>query len=142
MCRRIEQSFASHPESVRAARRLLAATLRAWGVDDRDAVDSPCSNILLVASELSTNAIKSKSKDFRLAITVHRHYAEVEVEDRDPTPVKPRRAGPHDSSGRGLSIVAALSTRWGQELHGDLGKKVWSRVPLPGGSAVCEDCFP
>jgi hypothetical protein len=73
-------------------------------------------------------------------MTVHRDRAEIEVADRDPAPAQQGRAHLDDDGGRGLALVAALSTRWGQEPHDGRGKKVWSWVRLPAGSAVAEDC--
>ena len=140
VCRRIEQRFASRPESVGAVRRLLASTLQGWGLDDSDVGRAATQAILLVASELSTNSVAATSEDFGVAMTVHRGYAEISVEDRAPEDAKLASAGPDESTGRGLTIVAALSDRWGQEPFDGFHKRVWSQVPLPPGLAVAGDC--
>ena len=94
----------------------------------------------LIASELSTNSVEATSEDFTVAMTVHRTYAEVSVEDRAPGAARVIPAEATDSSGRGLAIVAALSCRWGQEAFDGVRKKVWSHVPLPAGSALSRYC--
>ena len=140
MCRRVEQSFASRPESVGAVRRLLARTLRAWGVDDEHDTSPATEAILLVASELATNSVTATTEDFCMVMTVHRAYAEISVEDRAAEEARPTRAAPDETSGRGLTIVAALSSRWGQEPFDGYRKRVWSHVPLPPGLVVAGDC--
>jgi hypothetical protein len=140
VCRRIEQSFESRPESVKEVRHLIATTLKAWGADDQDWEVAIKQALLLVASELSTNSVQATAEDFCVAMTVHRDYAEISVEDRAVKAATPVDAGPDESSGRGLAIVAALSCRWGQETHDGVGKKVWSRVALPRDWAPTRGC--
>jgi hypothetical protein len=89
---------------------------------------------------LSANAVEATDDDFRVTMTVHRHFAEIAVEDRDSRPARLISAGPDELRGRGLAIVDALSSRWGQEPCHTSGKRVWSEVSLPVGSALTQDC--
>jgi hypothetical protein len=137
VCRRIEQRFRARPESVRAVRRFLASTLGAWGGRERDPATQA---ILLVASELSTNSVEATDEDFCVTMTVHRQYAEIAVEDRAPRAARLVPAGADECSGRGLAIVAAVSSNWGQDPYDGAHKKVWSRVALPPDSPLPGDC--
>jgi hypothetical protein len=133
MCSRIVRSFRSRPESVREVRRLVASALQTWSGQDPDSFGAGSWAIPLIASELSANAVEASSEDFRVALTVHRDCVEIAVEDRDRRPARVVGAGPDDCSGRGLALVAALSSSWGQEPHDGCRKKVWSRVAVPLG---------
>jgi hypothetical protein len=73
-------------------------------------------------------------------MTVHRTFAEISVEDRAPAAARLKLARMEDSSGRGLAMVAALSSQWGQEPFDGVRKKVWSRVPVPPGSVSSRYC--
>jgi serine/threonine-protein kinase RsbW len=89
---------------------------------------------VIVGSELATNAIthsdsrKPGGQFIVLAEAYEGDYLWIEVEDqggpwieRDPT----------DEHGRGLLVVAALSSDWG--IEGDsLARVVWARFDWPG----------
>jgi hypothetical protein len=119
---------------------LIEATLKAWGVDRQDPASWACDTLILVASELSTNSVEATGEDFMVAMTVHRTYAEISVEDRAPALARLMPARIDDSRGWGLAIVAALSSQWGQEPFDGVRKKVWSRVPVPPGSVLSRYC--
>ncbi len=131
MRRRIEHTFESRPESVGAARALVAAVLNDWGIDDTGTGRAFLSDILLIVSELSTNAIQATAEDFRLTVAQGADHVNIAVEDSDPQPAQLTRAPPDRVHGRGLALVAALSTSWGQESHPGNGKTVWARVSRP-----------
>jgi anti-sigma regulatory factor (Ser/Thr protein kinase) len=82
----------------------------------------------LLTSELATNAIIHAASSFELEIDVDR---KIRVEVRDTGGGRPAvlHAGPHDGSGRGLSLVQALSSAWGI-IPSPPGKTVWYELPL------------
>jgi anti-sigma regulatory factor (Ser/Thr protein kinase) len=125
--------FLPVPQAVSAVRHLVVSALQEWG-DDQLAADAA-----LVASEMATNAIMHA--DSPLLAFIHRSSEAVLIG------VKDARAGgllrsPSSSdatSGRGISMVAALADAWGCDELPD-GKIVWaefSRNPsghgLPSG---------
>ncbi|WP_369264645.1 SpoIIE family protein phosphatase [Streptomyces sp. R35] len=112
------------PEAVRHARRYTKRVMRAWGVsDDLDAV-------LLVVSELVTNALVHTDGQVRLDLTLINHRLRISVADNSPrTPVKPTNLGWEATGGRGIFLVEAMSAAWGTvPVSG--GKQVWSDVLL------------
>ncbi len=112
------------PEAVRHARRFTKRTLRAWDVtEETDA-------ILLVVSELVTNALVHTDGQVRLDLTLIDNRLRVAVADASPrTPIKPTSIGWEATGGRGILLVEALSAVWGTvPVSG--GKQVWSEIAL------------
>jgi PAS domain S-box-containing protein len=90
--------------------------------------------IILMVSELATNAVKHVAAAFDVTVTVDLIGSLVRVEVRDPSDTTPARADFVDDApnGRGLSIVAALADAWGIEMRrGRPGKTVWFTAALP-----------
>jgi GAF domain-containing protein/anti-sigma regulatory factor (Ser/Thr protein kinase) len=110
------------PEAVRHARRFTRRTLRAWGVtEDLDMV-------LLVVSELVTNALVHTDGPVRLDITLLNHRLRIAVADSSArTPVKPTSIGWEATGGRGILLVEAVSATWGA-LPVSGGKQVWAEL--------------
>jgi hypothetical protein len=54
----------------------------------------------------------------------------IEVWDHSPLDLEPREADADDECGRGLTVVAALSDRWGWERTGHDRKVVWAELAL------------
>ncbi|MDN0197779.1 SpoIIE family protein phosphatase [Streptomyces sp. S.PNR 29] len=114
------------PEAVRHARRFTRRTLRTWGVPERD-MDA----VLLVVSELVTNALVHTDGQVRLDLTRVGDRLRVAVADSSPrAPVRPASIGWEATGGRGLLLVEALSVAWGT-LPVSGGKQVWSEI-VPG----------
>lgn len=109
----------SGPREVGRARRVLARSLRAWGIDGHDADVA-----VLLTSELVTNAIRHGAAPVRLRAGVDARGLRVEVDDEARGTVAPRRAAPGDAHGRGLFLVETLADRWGCRAAGS-GKRVW-----------------
>ena len=93
----------------------------------------------LLTSELVTNAVKATAGQQQAAIHLRlsSDHARVLVEvwDADPQPPAPKAFGedgtpdPQDEGGRGLFLVAALSTRWDWYLTQEpSGKVVWCEL--------------
>ena len=52
----------------------------------------------------------------------------IEAWDHSSADPQPRAPGPEGESGRGLTVVAALSHRWGSERTGHHRKVVWAEL--------------
>jgi anti-sigma regulatory factor (Ser/Thr protein kinase) len=112
------------PQAVGHARRYTRRVLRAWGVEaEADAV-------LLVVSELVTNALVHTDGKVRLDLTLLADRLRVAVADASPrTPRKPPSIGWEATGGRGILLVEAMSSAWGTvPVSG--GKQVWAEVPI------------
>lgn len=111
------------PQAVGHARRFTRRTLRSWNVPE-DAQDA----VLLIVSELVTNALVHTDGRVRLDLTLVNHRLRVAVADASPrTPVKPTSIGWEATGGRGILLVEAMSAAWGS-LPVSGGKQVWSEV--------------
>ncbi|MFJ7073895.1 SpoIIE family protein phosphatase [Streptomyces sp. NPDC098781] len=113
------------PQAAGHARRFTRRTLRAWGVPPRDR-----DTVLLVVSELVTNALVHTDGRVRLDLTLVNQRMRVAVADASPrTPVRPTRVSWEATGGRGILLVEAVSTAWGSvPISG--GKQVWSEIAL------------
>ncbi|MFB7452855.1 ATP-binding protein [Streptomyces sp. NPDC056194] len=117
----------SSPEAPAQARRYVRDVLRA---DDTPVSDDQLADVLLVVSELVTNAyrygtepgdsvlVKVLSTDDRIRVEVH-----------DPRRKRPymRNESGERARGRGLHIVDELAARWGTDDR-EFGKAVWVEV--------------
>jgi GAF domain-containing protein/anti-sigma regulatory factor (Ser/Thr protein kinase) len=110
-------------DAVPRARRFVTAALAGTAAADL-AVDAE-----LVVAELVTNAILHAGAPVDVGLVVDGKTVRIEV--RDPLRVSPVRglAGPDAMTGRGLGLVAALTSRWGTEPRDD-GKVVWAELSL------------
>jgi anti-sigma regulatory factor (Ser/Thr protein kinase) len=113
------------PDAVMHARRFTARTLRAWKIAEQaDAV-------LLVVSELVTNALVHTQGAVRLELTHAADRVRVAVSDSSPrAPAKPVIVDWEATGGRGLLLVEATSASWGSVPVGG-GKQVWSEIVVP-----------
>jgi len=111
------------PASVSTARKFVREVLGPVDEDLRDTV-------LLLSSELVTNAILHAHTPVQLGMVVDHAYVLVCVADRMPGVTL--EAGDHSRDrpgGRGLALVADLSAQWGTvPVTG--GKTVWFTVPI------------
>lgn len=117
-------------DSPRTARTAARSLLIEWGL--ANLIES----VELIVTELVTNAVQASSDhvvpppvQFRMSAT--RHAVLVEVWDRDPREPVIRQATDVDECGRGLLLVAAISTQWGWAGF-DQGKIVWAEVREDG----------
>lgn len=107
-----------HPASVGRARRWLSSQLEEWGLEDLDYDAS------VVLSELVTNAVLHARTQIDLKLS-HGQVLRLEVCDSSDTLPTPRGPHPSSTTGRGLHLVAALSSAWGFE-QSTSGKMVWA----------------
>jgi anti-sigma regulatory factor (Ser/Thr protein kinase) len=113
------------PQAVGHARRFTRRTMRSWGAPD-DALDT----VLLVVSELVTNALVHTDGQVRLELTLVNHRLRIAVADSSPrTPARATRIGWEATGGRGILLVEAVSDVWGT-LPVSGGKQVWSEISL------------
>ena len=106
--------------SPRAARQFLAGVLADHSV--------PNALAILLISELATTAVLPARTDFTVGVRVDSGAVRVEVIDANERPPQLAHTPPEATSGRGLQLVATLSTAWGVEGRRD-GKVVWFEVP-------------
>ncbi|MFE5582405.1 ATP-binding protein [Kitasatospora sp. NPDC056531] len=107
-------------DAVPAARRLVVAILRAWGVPlSADALKE----LELCASEVIANAMVHTKE--RCVVTVRRRAGRVRVEVADRCAELPAQERDEEATGgRGLLLVEALAHAWGWRPAGP-GKVVW-----------------
>jgi anti-sigma regulatory factor (Ser/Thr protein kinase) len=123
--RSIELALSEGREPARRARAFCHGVLSTWQVPEHKRED-----IVLVVSELVTNAILhgGAAEQLRLRRTPRRVV--IEVFDHGPRMPHPRAADLKAESGRGLHLVARLADRWGaRPVRG--GKAVWCEFDTP-----------
>jgi len=111
--------FEPEAQNVRAAREFVAGTLQEQGfAGDPDVV-------LLLASELVTNAVRHAATPFEIRVAVAAEEVHVAVIDEDVEhPPQVRHPNPDDTNGRGLLLVDQLAGVWGSTRVGPT-KSVW-----------------
>lgn len=115
------------PSRIGQVRRIVSAQLRYWHLDpliDRAAlgVTELLTNVHLHAQPDKTCTVELELLLDRLTVSVH---------DHDPRLPVMCDADVHDTGGRGLAMVAAVSDSWGARPDGDSGKVVWFTLPAP-----------
>lgn len=111
------------PAAVSRVRALAARQLTDWGLDELAFTTE------LVLSELVTNAIRYAGGPVEVRL-IRAGRLTCEVSDPSATQPRMRRARLTDEGGRGLYLVAQLSSRWGSRYTRD-GKTIWSEQDLP-----------
>jgi anti-sigma regulatory factor (Ser/Thr protein kinase) len=100
--------LAAGPAAAAAARRHVQAAIFAWDIP----VDADVA--VLLTSELVTNAIRHEAGDsVLLTIACICGQLRVDVHDTACSPPMPMEAPADAEAGRGLMLVATLSTDWG-----------------------------
>jgi hypothetical protein len=113
------------PTSPAGARRFLRDRLYAWGYPASRGF-APA----LVLSELVANAVSyGGNAEIAVDLSLAGSCLRGCVTDANPKPPEPRGAGPDAESGRGLKVVAELTTHWGIEPRPG-GKAVWFEMEL------------
>lgn len=118
--RRFRRSIPEIPQS----RRFVAEVLRSQGSDADDAV-------LLVTSELVTNAVRYGDGDVELRVITGPGRVRLEVLDDGHAPLTaPDVVPPPDSpGGRGLHLVRTIAQRWGSGFDAEGRTMVWAELP-------------
>ncbi len=124
-----------HPRNVPDARTQVRKALADWGLPTDLTAD-----IALVATEFVTNSVRHCEVTFSLveiSLTLHGDHLLLEVSDPDKEKLPtPRTADQHDENGRGLAVIAALTSHWGYDLR-RYTKCAWATFPLPETAPAC-----
>jgi anti-sigma regulatory factor (Ser/Thr protein kinase) len=141
--RQTHLELAAFPSAVPCARGHVRAVATEWGLAHfADTAE-------LLASEMVTNAVQASDRPkiadtpvVRIAVIADREALLIRVWDgSDSMPVR-QQTGPGDDSGRGLTIIDALSTDWGACREAD-GKIVWALIgPVPSEGFGCNSGVP
>ncbi len=122
------------PTAVPCTRLHARHVLWEWGMSELAATTE------LLVCELVTNAVKATAGHadqaaFRLRLSGDSTRVLIEVWDADPRPPAPKDLGedgtpdPEEEGGRGLFLVAALSSRWDwYPTKEPAGKVIWCRI--------------
>lgn len=97
------------------------------------AVGELIDDVVLVTSELVTNAVRHGSPPVGLLARAGSRWLRVEVHDHSSAMPVPQHADDDDEQGRGLGIVSALATRWGTRPT-TAGKVVWAEIDRDAGA--------
>ncbi|MDN3057981.1 SpoIIE family protein phosphatase [Streptomyces sp. SRF1] len=119
--------FPADPAVVAEARLATTCQLSAWGLDELAFTTE------LIVSELVTNAVRYTRGPVGLRL-IRNEVLVCEVIDPSNTQPRLRRARWTDEGGRGLFLVAQLSTRWGSRYSQHAGKTIWAEQSLAPGA--------
>ncbi len=117
------ESFPPGPTSPRAVRLFTADLLKRWGLGSQIDVVS------IIVSELTTNAVVHAGTPFQVVLSRRKNGLRIAVHDSSgalPVLAQPEATA---TSGRGMGIVAALSSDWGID-QGPAGKTVWADLAV------------
>lgn len=106
--------------SVRQARAFAHEHLTRWGLSEL------LDDTFIVVSELAANAITHASSPYQVRLALTDSTLRIEVEDAGPGTPEPRPHSTTEEHGRGLLLVAALSTSWGIAETEASHKVVWA----------------
>ena len=106
------------------ARQFVRTHLEQWSVSD-DCIDT----VLLLTSEVVTNALSHASPPLHLAMTHGTFGVNVDVSDSSLVEPEVGRPDFDHEGGRGLWLVETLATMWGHTLS-DERKSVWFTLAL------------
>ena len=102
---------------------MIRSACLSWGIDDGVGEDAE-----LVATELVANVVDHAGTPCRLDVSVTDDGLLIEVRDFYPVHRHSRSRSTWRRRGRGLHVVAAVSSRWGVTPFPD-GKSVWALLP-------------
>jgi serine phosphatase RsbU (regulator of sigma subunit)/anti-sigma regulatory factor (Ser/Thr protein kinase) len=117
------------PDAVPTARRFAASALSAQAIDVVEDAE-------LLVAELVTNALLHGDPPIMLRILHNDDHLRIEVEDSGNALPVPARPNADSMTGRGLSLIAALSRSWGVDRNEDGGKVVWAELATTGDRAA------
>lgn len=114
------------PQGPGQARRAVAECAARLGLED------VTHDLLLVVSELVTNAVRHGAPPVRLEVLADEDVVRIAVVDGEPGLPAPRDADRDAESGRGMALVDLLSDEHGVREQPP-GKTVWASVTRSGG---------
>jgi anti-sigma regulatory factor (Ser/Thr protein kinase) len=115
------------PTAASCARLHTVHVLHEWGL--RELADDAA----MIVSELTTNAadasvVLPERPPITLRLMATGTSLLIEAWDQSPADLEPREADADDECGRGLTVIAALSSRWGCERTAYRRKRVWAEL--------------
>lgn len=110
------------PASAGRARAFVESTLEQWHC--HHLVDI----VLLLTSELVTNAVLHAGSDVDLSLRLARDVLQIAVADRSPVAPVVREQSESATNGRGMLLLDAMASRW-SVVPTEAGKIVWFEVP-------------
>jgi anti-sigma regulatory factor (Ser/Thr protein kinase) len=114
--------FMAERDAPAAARHLALDALVEWQLNGTLLEDAQ-----LVVTELATNAVIHAQSPFTLTVALRGTRVRIAVEDQSTARPVAREAAPASASGRGLTLVRQVASRWGvEEARG--GKVVWAEL--------------
>jgi anti-sigma regulatory factor (Ser/Thr protein kinase) len=128
MCWGTSKSFSGDRLPPAHGRQFCVEQLRAV-LADRPGRDELLFDLSVVVSELLTNSLRAGAHVTRLSLSLHRDTLRVMVDDDAPGTPTMRTAEVRDANGRGMAIVAALSSAWAIETLIP-GKQVWADLDV------------
>ncbi|MGW2559126.1 ATP-binding protein [Streptomyces sp. NPDC001514] len=103
----------------------------AYEVDEAAEWRAVAEDVLMVVSELVTNACLHTDGPQELVLHCTAERLRIEVSDASPVPPHPRpHADPAIPGGHGLIVLGRLARAWGSTPHGT-GKRVWAEITAP-----------
>ncbi|MEV6974567.1 ATP-binding protein [Kitasatospora sp. NPDC093806] len=131
--------LSSTPKGAAIGRRIARQHLTSWGINSR--APEAFHSALLIVAELATNAsthgrVPGRGFELALSLTTARRsrttVLRIEVSDcrGDRHPVLPGACSPNSQSGRGLTLIDALASRWGTVPRDPSAKTVWAEIDL------------
>jgi DNA-binding NarL/FixJ family response regulator len=111
--------------SAQAARAFVASKVSEWNLGPL------LDDALLVTSELAANAVTHADSGCRLRVSLHPSTLRIDVLDTGTGTPDPQPASSTSEHGRGLHLVAALTSAWGLEVVRGQGKLVWAELTRP-----------
>lgn len=121
--RRLVMTLPADDYSVRLARRAAHVVLGAWRLAHME------ETVVLIVSELVTNAVRHASGSDVVEVDLHatRTCLRIEIQDYDHHWPLPRIPGGFEESGFGFVLVDALADKWGVR-ETATGKAVWAEL--------------
>lgn len=113
--------------SVAQVRAQVREFLQEWGISEE--VSEDAQHVILVASELATNAVRHTRGIFTLSVEFNGDIIHVSVRDTSERPPAKLFAGDEAENGRGLFLVNALSSSWGWRTA-IVGKTTWAELTI------------
>jgi anti-sigma regulatory factor (Ser/Thr protein kinase) len=125
----IQREFTGEPTAPAEARHFARASLTDLVGDAANGTLGE--DVELIVSELVTNSVRAHSPTVLVELTVTGTTLLVSVGDQAAGWPEQRISGIHDTGGRGLPLVSAISSSWGVRML-ESGKTVWAQLDLPG----------
>lgn len=125
VCRLHSTVLGHFPNEITApakARRLVGDALVQWGYEQELS-----SQVALVVSELTTNAVRHARSPFSVLVRSDQQVIRITVRDASAVMPQLRQVGPAEGHGTGLQVVDALASAWGVEVTAG-GKAVWAQL--------------